>query len=89
MPDNVVKLKPDETLPDEADSEIISKLEELLEMAKSGELRGVAYATVRRNNILGTGWIGTAGTRHPLSGAIGMLNTRYFTALITDGTPVE
>lgn len=89
MPDNVIKLKPDETLPDEADPEIIAKLEELLEMAKSGELRAIAYATERPNNILGTGWIGTAGTRYPVSGAIGMLHTRYFNALISDGEPVE
>lgn len=89
MSDNVVKLKPEETLPNEADPEIVAKLEELLELAKSGELRAIAYATVRPNNMLGTGWIGTAGTRYPVAGAVGMLHTRYFGALISDGSPVE
>jgi hypothetical protein len=85
---NVIKLR-EETLPDEPDADLIAKLEELLEMAKSGQLRGMAYATVKSQLVLGTGWSGTAGTRYPLSGAIGMLHTRYFNALLEPGEKVE
>lgn len=85
---NVVKLK-GETLPEEPDQDIIAKLEQLLELARSGNLRGIAYATVASQLVLGTGWVGTAGTRYPLSGAIGMLHTRYFNGLLEPGDKTE
>lgn len=85
---NVVKLH-DETLPDEPDADIIAKLEELLSMAKTGELRGFAYATIRPQLVLGTGWLGTAGTRYPLAAVIGMLSTRYNNALLEGAEKTE
>lgn len=82
MSDNVVKLKPDETLDGEPDTDIIDKLERLLERAKSGDIRAFAYAVVQRQNVLATGWEGTAGTRCTLASSVGILNARYLEGLM-------
>lgn len=83
---NVVRFG-NETLPDEPDEEIIATLEKLLEDARSGELRAIAYGTIRRNSVVGTGWAGVAGTRFPLGAVIGMLSTRYHSVLLEGGKP--
>lgn len=60
--------------------ELIEDLEELLERAKSGELRAIAYALVTEAT-LSTGWTGSAGTRWTLYAAAGILHQRYLDAL--------
>lgn len=78
---NVIALAPG-NIPGEPDPEIIATLEGLLERAKSGELTGLAYATVTLDGTQGTGWQGVAGTRHPLGTAVMMLSHRYASALL-------
>lgn len=68
-------------LPGEAHADLVETLEGLLEQAKAGELRAMAYCTVRTGNVIGTGWDGADGTRHPMSGAIMILHSRYALAL--------
>jgi hypothetical protein len=76
----VVELKPG-NLPDEPYAGVVETLERLLADAKSGNLRAIAYAVVRTQNVQATGWDGAAGTRHPMSGAIMILAHRYAEAL--------
>jgi len=77
---NVVKFGKT-VLPGEANEELIATIETLLSDAKDGSLRGLAYATVRENNVIGSGWDGSDGTRYPLAAAISILSSRYATAL--------
>lgn len=67
--------------PGEPHADLVQTLEELLEEAKSGELRGLAYCTVRVNSVVGTGWDGADGTRYPLGAALLILHNRYAAAL--------
>lgn len=69
-------------LPGEANPDMVATIERLLEQAKSGELRGFAYATFAIGDITGTGWEGSDGSRHPISSAIAMLQHRYTEALL-------
>jgi hypothetical protein len=64
--------------------EIIEILEKLLEDARSGELRGIAYASCKVGDVTATGWNGSDGSRHPLSTAISVLNSRWSRALYDD-----
>ncbi len=68
--------------PAEPSAAIIETLEGLLERARSGNLIGLAYVTVSESGEQGTGWDGEAGSRHPLSSAILMLQHRYAAALL-------
>ena len=87
MSDNVVRIGGDTVLPNEADPYLIETLQQLLEHAKSGELRGVAYATVygRDNGSVGTGWSGGAGTQHVLSTGVSMLQIEYTRSMMEGG----
>ena len=76
------------TNPQEPVADIVADVEKLLERARSGELRALAYATWGAGDIKGTGWAGDAGTRASLAMVIGMLNHRYFEALLVTGVPV-
>jgi len=78
---NVISLAPG-NVPGEPDPDIIATLEGLLERAKSGEMTGIAYATVAIDGTQGTGWNGVAGTRHPLGTAVMMLSYRYAQRLL-------
>lgn len=78
---NVIKLGSD-ILPGEPSPDIIETVERLLEMAKSGHIRAIAYATIRESDVVGTGWDGTAGTRYSLGSAIMMLHSRYAEGLL-------
>lgn len=78
---NVVELQPG-CIPGKPNDEIIATLEGLLERAKAGTLTAIAYAIVSVDGSQGTGWDGSAGTRHPLGTAIMMLNHRYSGALL-------
>lgn len=77
---NVVKFG-QTVLPGEANDDLVETLEGLLAQAKSGELRALAYCTVRQNNVISTGWDGSDGTRYPLGSAVSILSVRYATAL--------
>jgi hypothetical protein len=68
-------------LPGEANEELVATIEQLLSDAKSGSLRALAYVTVRENNVIGSGWDGSDGTRYPLAAAISILSVRYAMAL--------
>lgn len=74
----------DASLHGEPNEEIISILEGLLEAARSGELCALAYATVKTNDVLGTGWAGGSGTRAPVAEVIMMLQHRYVAGLLDD-----
>lgn len=68
--------------PGEVNEDMVATLESLLARAKSGDLRGFAYATFSIGDITGTGWEGSDGSRHPLSSAISILQQRYTRALM-------
>lgn len=69
--------------PNQPSEDIIAELERLLEIAKAGDLIGLAYVTVLQDGSQGTGWSGEAGSRHPMGTAIMMLNHRYAAALLS------
>ena len=71
----------DTVLVGEPNPEIVETLERLLDEARSGELRGIAYAACKVGDVTATGWDGSDGSRHPLSTAIAVLNSRYARAL--------
>lgn len=70
--------------PGEVNPDLVADLERLLEDAKAGQLRGIAYATTLTTGAAATGWCGSDGARHPLAGAIMMLHHRYGAALLED-----
>lgn len=67
----------DSVLPGKPNEDIVADLEMLLASAKNGELRGIAYATVREGNCLGTGWVGSDGTRNAIAMCIMLLHHRF------------
>lgn len=78
---NVVAFR-DSIPPGEANPDLVSVLESLLSRAKTGDLRGMAYATSSVGNVTDTGWEGSDGARHPLAAAIMILHHRYAAALM-------
>lgn len=77
---SVVPFK-DSIPPGEPNLDMVEELERLLSEARSGELRGIAYATFKMGGSTGTGWSGSDGSRLPLGAAIMMLHSRYGEAL--------
>jgi hypothetical protein len=65
----------------EPNGDLVQTLEGLLEDARSGKLRALAYCTVRNTDLIGTGWDGSSGTRYPLGSAILILQSRYANGL--------
>jgi hypothetical protein len=61
---------------------VIEDLERLLAEAKAGTLVAFAYVSVKRDEVLGTGWAGGHGTRHLLGSGVGMLHHRYTACLL-------
>lgn len=59
------------------DQDTIDKLEELLAQAKRGELSGIAYAMLRPNGAIGTGWVGEKRSGNSMLGAVAALHVRY------------
>ena len=78
---NIIKLGAN-VLPGEPDTDLIETLERLLEDAKSGNIRALAYATVCESEVLGSGWTGVAGTRYHLGSSVLMLQSRYASSLL-------
>ena len=68
-------------IPGNPNPDIVMEIERLLDEAKSGDLTGFAYCTIRNDNK-GTGWSGNAGTRDSLGAAIMMLHHRYAAGLL-------
>lgn len=68
--------------PNDPNPDLVETLEGLLARAKSGDLRGFAYATFSVGGGTGTGWDGSDGARHPIAAAIMMLHHRYAAALM-------
>lgn len=60
----------------EPDPELIEYLEELLERARSGNLRAIAVAQVTSERSLGSGWKGGCDT-HDMIAAIAKLSWRF------------
>jgi hypothetical protein len=67
--------------PGEVNEDIVEELERLLAEAKDGTLRGFAYCTTSQGDLTGTGWVGSDGSRHPLSSGILLLSSRYAQAM--------
>lgn len=84
MAGEVVQLREGTALPGQPDEALVALLERLLEDARSGDLRAIAYATVRAGGAVGTGWDGGRGTRDPLSTAISILGVRYPLAVLEE-----
>lgn len=59
--------------------ELIAKLEELLDAARSGYLRAIGYAMVDRDRGIGTGWAGRAD-HHDMTAGVNKLAFRYMSA---------
>ena len=69
--------------PDAPSQDVIEVLETLLERAKAGRIRGIAYAYAETDNV-GNGWAGAPGAYHPMSTAIFGLQTRWGLLTIED-----
>lgn len=67
----------------EINPELIAKLEEFLEDAKSGQLIDLAYAAVRQHELVKVSWVGS-GSRGLLGYAISRLQHEFFAACIED-----
>jgi hypothetical protein len=81
---NVHRLNVDSALPDEPVESTIKCLEELLEMAKTGDIRHVAYAVSKRGNVASHGWSGLGEGDFTLSAAVGILFHDHFAELNKD-----
>lgn len=61
--------------------ELVAKCAELLAMAETGELRALAYVSVRTGGSqVGTGWCHAPGEAHGLSTGLLVLNNRFAVA---------
>lgn len=76
----VVKIKDEITmLPGEPDPEIIKSLEWLLENARKGLLRGLAYATVCSNGALTNGYDASPGrNQYLMMASVSALHFRIY-----------
>jgi hypothetical protein len=61
------------------DPDVVEKLEELLQLARDGQLAGVAYVTIPTNRDITTGWAGKADT-HDMVAGISLLQHRFMVA---------
>lgn len=80
---NIVAFK-DATIHGNPCPDVVAKCEELLEMAKAGELRGLAYITTHTQDSILHGWCHAEGEGHRISTGILRL-THAFTAAWVDG----
>lgn len=65
---------------EQVQQDLIIVLENLLTRAKEGQLVGLAYVTVSKDDYTGTGWEGLG--RKDLSFGISLLNQRYHQACL-------
>lgn len=59
------------------DPNVVAKLEELLDEAKSGMLRGILFGVTRGNNTLHQGWVHAEGEGHRMSTSLIRLNAMW------------
>lgn len=64
-------------LPDEVNTDLIAALEDLMDQAKKGEVIALAWAGVKRNDDLISGWEGSGGTIWQTGASIMVLHSRY------------
>jgi hypothetical protein len=81
---NVHRISPGSPLPDEPVPETIKCLEELLELAKSGVIRHIAYAASKKGNVAMHGWSRLSEGDFTLSAAVGILFHDHFAELNKD-----
>ena len=60
----------------EPDADLIAKIEEWLEKAKSGQLRAMAYVMITRDRAIGTGWTGHSD-QHDMTAGVNTLAWRF------------
>ena len=72
----------DSTIPGEPNLSLVDELKQLLADAESGNIRAMAYCTLRTDGSKETGWDGGYGTQDGLSACISILNHRYAAALL-------
>jgi hypothetical protein len=76
---SVVPIRHDGVIPatvSPPDKETISKLEDLLAKAISGQLRAIGYVMIDRDRAIGTGWAGHSDS-HDMTAGVNMLAHRY------------
>lgn len=54
---------------------VVERIEQLLDMAKEGLIKGIAYAIVEPANAIGTGWLGDCD-QHLMIAALRVLDDR-------------
>lgn len=67
------------------DPHIIAMCEELLEQAKSGDLRALAVAKVRQNYAFGLDWTGAQESNHSLGASVAALFHSYNSFMLDPG----
>lgn len=78
----VVPIRPDGVVPAVAmkpDGDLIAKIEEWLEAARSGHLRAMGFVSIDRDRAICTGWCGHAD-HHDMTAGVNMLAFRYMAA---------
>lgn len=79
MNEKIVKIHEGVTLGDEPVGHLVEVLERLLDDARSGDLRGFAYAGIRKEGVAVTGWsVDQFGPRFELGFSISLLQSRFF-----------
>jgi hypothetical protein len=73
--DNVVALPGFQVPENGAVPDVVQQLEEMLERARAGHIKGIAMATVHHDGLAGTAWAGESQFR--LGGALLMLQHRF------------
>lgn len=78
-----MKLVPATTPVVPIDQDLIEGLEALLDLARNGEIQGIAYATIRSDGVgsyqsMGTGWRGAGvdNNCHIIVGGVALLSAR-------------
>jgi hypothetical protein len=68
----------------EVSAEVIAECERLLERAKRGEIRALAYVTVDPGGSIGTGWYREHLTGYVLMAGSAMLHQRLVSAALSN-----
>ena len=81
---NIIKMGTERLLPGEINDDLVEAIESLLDRAKKGELKALAWAGVTGNEHLVTGWEGAGGTMFNVAAGISCLNHRYAEFIMED-----
>ena len=82
---NVISLQPDGILPNEPLQSLVETLEDMLERARSGDLRGMAWVEWNAQDLLTRHWDYAPGGAFPISAGISMLAMEHTQYLSDDG----